>query len=168
MSTSYIADTFRSHWLLFVLVGVLLLVAGAVAIVVPAISSIEPNELLALVLAFVGIVQIVQSGKMRGDFLFAWQMWSHKVLRYLVFIPMLALIVTNVLLLDTAPIYQIAAVGQVLLYLLAAAGVLFNSASLPGVVALASYLVLVNVASLLAFARFVARKKQVLWKPRTG
>jgi uncharacterized membrane protein HdeD (DUF308 family) len=71
---NYIADTFRSHWLLFVLVAALLLVAGAVAIVVPAISSIEPNELLALVLAFVGIVQIAQSGKMHGDFLFAWHL----------------------------------------------------------------------------------------------
>jgi uncharacterized membrane protein HdeD (DUF308 family) len=70
----YIAATFQSHWLLFVLVGVLFLIAGGVAIVVPAVSSIEPNELLALVLAFVGIVQIVQSGKMLRESLFAWHL----------------------------------------------------------------------------------------------
>jgi uncharacterized membrane protein HdeD (DUF308 family) len=70
----FISGTFRSHWLLFVLVGALLLVAGVVAIVVPAVSSIAPNELLGLVLAFVGIVQIVQSGKMRGEGLFAWHL----------------------------------------------------------------------------------------------
>lgn len=71
---SFIAATLRSHWLLFVLVGALLLVAGIVAIVVPAISSIAPNELLGLVLAFVGIVQIAQSGKMQGEALFAWHL----------------------------------------------------------------------------------------------
>ena len=70
----HIADIFRSHWLLFILVGGLLIAAGAVAIVVPAISSIAPNELLGLVLLFVGIVQIAQSGKMRGEALFAWHL----------------------------------------------------------------------------------------------
>jgi cellulose synthase/poly-beta-1,6-N-acetylglucosamine synthase-like glycosyltransferase len=104
-----------------------------------------------------------------NNFLFAWQLWSHKVLRYLVFIPMLALVVTNLVLLDGARVYQAAAVAQIALYVLAAIGILFNGArSLPGAVALASYLVLVNAASLLAFTRFMAGKKQVLWKPRTG
>jgi uncharacterized membrane protein HdeD (DUF308 family) len=70
----YIADLFQSHWLLFVLVGALLIVAGLVACTVPAVSSIAPNELLGLVLAFVGIVQIAQSGKMQGEALFAWHL----------------------------------------------------------------------------------------------
>ncbi|GEP54575.1 HdeD family acid-resistance protein [Reyranella soli] len=70
----HVAATFQSHWLLFVLVGALLLIAGLVAIAVPAISSIQPNELLGLVLAFVGIVQIAQSGKMYGEALFAWHL----------------------------------------------------------------------------------------------
>src|SRR6202008_4769051 len=70
----YIAATLESHWLLFVLVGALLLVAGLVAIVVPALSSIEPNALLGLVRAVVCIVQIVQSGKMQGETLFAWHL----------------------------------------------------------------------------------------------
>jgi uncharacterized membrane protein HdeD (DUF308 family) len=66
----HIADIFQSHWLLFILVGGLLIAAGAVAIVVPALSSIAPNE----VLVFVGIVQIAQSGKMQGEALFAWHL----------------------------------------------------------------------------------------------
>jgi uncharacterized membrane protein HdeD (DUF308 family) len=70
----FIAATLQSHWLLFVLIGALLLIAGVVAIVVPAISAIAPNELLGLVLAFVGIVQIAQSGKMQGEALFAWHL----------------------------------------------------------------------------------------------
>ena len=70
----HIADIFQSHWLLFILVGGLLIAAGAVAIVVPALSSIAPNEVLGLVLVFVGIVQIAQSGKMQGEALFAWHL----------------------------------------------------------------------------------------------
>ena len=70
----FITETLQSHWLLFVLVGALLLAAGLVAIVVPTVSSIAPNELLGLVLAFVGIVQIAQSGKMLGEGLFAWHL----------------------------------------------------------------------------------------------
>jgi uncharacterized membrane protein HdeD (DUF308 family) len=70
----FISDTFQSHWLLFILVGALLLVAGLVAIVVPTVTSIAPNELLGLVLVFVGIVQIAQSGKMLGEGLFAWHL----------------------------------------------------------------------------------------------
>lgn len=70
----FIAETFRSHWLLLVLIGAVLIVAGAIAIAVPAISSIAPNEALGLVLLFVGIVQIAQSGKMRRDALFAWHL----------------------------------------------------------------------------------------------
>jgi uncharacterized membrane protein HdeD (DUF308 family) len=70
----HVADIFRSHWLLFILVGGLLIAAGAVAIAVPALSSIAPNEVLGLVLLFVGIVQIAQSGKMQGEALFAWHL----------------------------------------------------------------------------------------------
>ena len=70
----FIAGIFLSHWLLFILVGALLILGGLLAITVPAVSSIAPNELLGLVLMFVGIVQIVQSGKMQGEVLFAWHL----------------------------------------------------------------------------------------------
>src|SRR5215471_14069915 len=71
---TFIAATFRSHWLLFVLVGGLFIVAGSVAIAVPAISELAPNEVLGIVLIFVGLVQIVQAGKMQGEALFAWHL----------------------------------------------------------------------------------------------
>lgn len=65
-------ESFRSHWLLFALVGGLFVLAGAVAIAVPALSSIAPNETLGLVLLIVGLAQIVQSSKMQRTALFAW------------------------------------------------------------------------------------------------
>ena len=70
----FIADLFRSHWLLFILLGGLLMLAGGAAILVPSVSSIAPNEVLGLVLLFVGIVQIAQSGKMQHDASFAWHL----------------------------------------------------------------------------------------------
>lgn len=70
----FIAASFRSHWLLFILAGGLLIAAGGVAIIVPAASLLAPNEVLGLVLMFVGIAQIVQSGKMRRESLFAWHL----------------------------------------------------------------------------------------------
>lgn len=68
----FAVDSFRSHWLLFVLVGGLFIVGAAVAIFVPALSSIAPNEVLGLVLLLVGLAQIVQSGRMQRTVLFAW------------------------------------------------------------------------------------------------
>jgi uncharacterized membrane protein HdeD (DUF308 family) len=69
-----ITQTFRSHWLLFILVGGLLMLAGLVAIASPLISSLPANEALGLVLLVVGIVQIVQAGKMPGEALFTWHL----------------------------------------------------------------------------------------------
>jgi uncharacterized membrane protein HdeD (DUF308 family) len=70
----FIADLFRSHWLLFVLLGGLLMVGGAGSIVVPALTSVAPKDVLGVVLVIVGIVQIAQSGKMQHDAPFGWHL----------------------------------------------------------------------------------------------
>lgn len=101
--------------------------------------------------------------------LFSWQLWSHKVLRYLAFVPMLAVLIANLLLLNAGWIYQIALVGQVLIYGLAIVGSLMGGTNkAPKVVVWPNYFVLLNVASGVAFWRFINGQKQVLWKPRTG
>lgn len=71
-SRRFAIESFRSHWLLFALVGGLFILGAAVAVCVPALSSIAPNEVLGLVLLLVGLAQIVQSGKMQQTGLFAW------------------------------------------------------------------------------------------------
>lgn len=101
--------------------------------------------------------------------LFSWQLWSHKVLRYLAFVPMIAVLLSNIALLSAGPIYQIALVGQVLIYGLAIAGSVLGSLdNAPRVLVWPNYFVLLNVASGVAFWRFINGQKQVLWKPRTG
>ena len=101
--------------------------------------------------------------------IFAWQLWSHKLLRYMSFAPLAAPMVLNWQLLQHGPIYVLGAVGQVLFALF----VLFAwvGPSALGRFALSRYCMyfaLLNFASAVAFVRFVRGQKQVLWQPRTG
>lgn len=58
------ANVFRTKWLWLVLLGGVLMVAGIVAMLVPAISEIAASKVLGSVLIVSGIVQIMQSAKM--------------------------------------------------------------------------------------------------------
>jgi cellulose synthase/poly-beta-1,6-N-acetylglucosamine synthase-like glycosyltransferase len=98
--------------------------------------------------------------------LFAWQLWSHKLLRYLAFAPLAAAVVLNWLLLDHGVVYTLAATGQLLFALacLAAGAGLVNWAP----ARYCFYFFLLNWASAVAFLRFLRGQKQVLWQPRAG
>src|SRR5262249_24479217 len=58
------AEIFRDNWLLFVLLGSVLVVSGAAAIFMPAVSTIPASKVLGTVLVISGLLQIVQSTKM--------------------------------------------------------------------------------------------------------
>jgi uncharacterized membrane protein HdeD (DUF308 family) len=82
MSTEYLAkderrhtaDVIRTKWLWLVLLGGALIVSGAAAILVPAVSEIPASKILGSVLVFSGVVQIMQSAKMSGWIGFIWHM----------------------------------------------------------------------------------------------
>ncbi|MES1263134.1 MAG: glycosyltransferase family 2 protein, partial [Peristeroidobacter soli] len=98
--------------------------------------------------------------------LFAWQLWSHKLLRYLAFAPLAAALVLNWMLLDHGPVYALAAAGQVLFALACvAAGAGIGNF---GPARYCFYFFLLNWASAVAFVRFLRGQKQVLWQPRVG
>jgi cellulose synthase/poly-beta-1,6-N-acetylglucosamine synthase-like glycosyltransferase len=101
--------------------------------------------------------------------LYAWQMWSHKLLRYLSFLPLAAAIALNWLLLPQGGIYALGASTQVLFGILCIAA----AAGVRGIGQLSAtrycfYFFLLNWASAVAFTRFVRGHKQVLWQPRVG
>jgi cellulose synthase/poly-beta-1,6-N-acetylglucosamine synthase-like glycosyltransferase len=101
--------------------------------------------------------------------LFAWQLWSHKLLRYLAFAPLAAAMVLNWLLVDHGAIYALGLAAQLLFVgacLVAAAGSRAGAALAP--VRYCFYFFLLNWASAVAFVRFVRGQKQVLWQPRVG
>jgi cellulose synthase/poly-beta-1,6-N-acetylglucosamine synthase-like glycosyltransferase len=98
--------------------------------------------------------------------LFSWQLFSHKVLRYTSFLPLLALLPLSVALIGQGAVYQLAFVAQVFFYLAALVGAFAKS---PGsLVGLPWYFVLVNVAAAKAFWKFLRGEKQVIWQPRVG
>jgi uncharacterized membrane protein HdeD (DUF308 family) len=70
-SRRFAVDGFRSHWILFVLVGGFFMVGGLVAMTVPARTAIAHNEVLGMVLLLTGMVEIVQAGRMQRTGLFA-------------------------------------------------------------------------------------------------
>jgi cellulose synthase/poly-beta-1,6-N-acetylglucosamine synthase-like glycosyltransferase len=97
---------------------------------------------------------------------FAWQLWSHKVLRYMSFLPLgVACLVNVVLATQQQPLYVALLVAQGVFWLAVWAGA---RGAQSAVARLAYYFALLNAASAVAFVRFVRGQKQVLWQPRTG
>jgi glycosyltransferase involved in cell wall biosynthesis len=101
--------------------------------------------------------------------LYSWQLLSHKLLRYLSFVPLGVAAILNWVLVPHGWTYAALAVGQVsgaLLALLALAGPVSLRGF--GLARYCYYFLLLNWASAVAFARFLRGEKQVLWQPRTG
>jgi cellulose synthase/poly-beta-1,6-N-acetylglucosamine synthase-like glycosyltransferase len=101
--------------------------------------------------------------------LFAWQLLSHKLLRYMSFLPLAAAAVLNWLLVGHGWVYDALAALQscaAVLALLAACGPLRLRGF--GLARYSYYFLLLNWTSAVAFARFLRGEKQVLWQPRTG
>ncbi len=103
--------------------------------------------------------------------IYAWQVWSHKVFRYLAFIPMLAALIANALLVARgAPfVYSVLLAGQIAFYGLAVCGRILERTGIgSGLLTAPYYFMVVNVAAAHAFVRFLLRQKQTIWKPRAG
>lgn len=99
--------------------------------------------------------------------LFAWQVFSHKVLRYLAPVFQVALALVSVITFDDGGLWTVLAAGQGLFYIAAVVGHLFNGRPLPSLVVLSYYLCLVNAAAGVALLRFLRGDRQVVWQPRT-
>jgi glycosyltransferase involved in cell wall biosynthesis len=101
--------------------------------------------------------------------LFAWQLLSHKALRYCAFIPLAGLLVFNALVAERHPFYSGFLVLQLLAYGLAAAGpVLSPLRSVAPRLLTPYYFVLLNLACAAAFWKFLNGQKMIIWKPRGG
>jgi cellulose synthase/poly-beta-1,6-N-acetylglucosamine synthase-like glycosyltransferase len=101
--------------------------------------------------------------------LFALQLWSHKLLRYLAFVPLALLPPLNVLLLASGALYVLAAVAQLVFYGAAWAG--YRRREQPGTppwVSVPYYFGLINLACADAARAFLRGEKKVIWTPRAG
>ncbi|MGB4188686.1 MAG: glycosyltransferase family 2 protein [Syntrophales bacterium] len=103
----------------------------------------------------------------RRSALFAWQLWSHKVLRYLSFVFLACAYIGNALLVPEAFFYAVLFAMQTLGYAACLAAPCLSKAGFR-FVHMVHYFVLINVAALHAFLKFVLGQKQVVWTPRKG
>lgn len=99
--------------------------------------------------------------------LFAFQLFVHKVLRYLLFLAMIGAFVTSALLVGRA-LYTTLFLAQVGFYALALIGWLAGGRIRLRLVFVPFYFCLVNAAAGVALIRFVRGERQVLWTPRKG
>lgn len=99
--------------------------------------------------------------------LFAWQLWSHKLLRYLAPFFQLGVLVANIALAGQGGPWLVLLGLQAVFYGAVAVAHVRRHQPQPGLVSAAYYLCVVNLASGLAFVQFLLGKKKVTWNPRT-
>ncbi|MTI98596.1 MAG: glycosyltransferase family 2 protein [Marinobacter adhaerens] len=104
------------------------------------------------------------------DPLFAWQLASHKVLRYAAFVPMATLALATLYLAPLDGLYRLAAIGYAAFLILAWGGHKkeVRGESLPAIYSLPYYFMLLNLASYKACVSFFKGEKKVIWSPRKG
>jgi hypothetical protein len=98
---------------------------------------------------------------------YALQLFSHKVLRRLMAIPLLVLAVSSALLRRRSPLYAAAAAVQGAVYLVGVIGLLAGGrpAARSRLFAAPTFFVLVNAASLRALLNVVTRRDISRWEP---
>jgi cellulose synthase/poly-beta-1,6-N-acetylglucosamine synthase-like glycosyltransferase len=97
--------------------------------------------------------------------MFAFQVWSHKVLRWLVPWFLLGLLTSSAALACTTPTAAILLAGQASLYSIALAGHAVPPMRRIALVRLAYFYCVVNAALLVASVQFMAGKRVVTWNP---
>jgi len=101
--------------------------------------------------------------------LYAWQLWSHKVLRYGCFLFLIAAYGSNLLLLREHFIYSLTFILQNLAYMAALLSPFLEKRGYKTpIVNLFHYFALLNIACAHAFFKFLFRQKQLVWTPRKG
>lgn len=105
----------------------------------------------------------------KKSLLFSWQLWSHKVLRYMCFVFILAAYISNALLALHNTVLAAFFILQNLAYIGAALSVILEQRGIkPKFLYITQYFTLLNIAAMQAFGLFLLRQKKVLWTPRKG
>lgn len=101
--------------------------------------------------------------------MYAFQMISHKLLRYYAFVPLAVLALTSTMLADSGGWYTLAFLAQAACYTAAFIGYQRrDEGELPAYLAIPLYFALLNLACVKAALAFNRGEKKVLWNPRKG
>lgn len=97
---------------------------------------------------------------------YAVQLWSHKIMRYLVPVFLIVIFLTSGLLATRSAFYAAVFVMQVAFYLAALVSWILERVGLTfGLLALPQYFVITNLASLIAFVKFLTGERYTRWEP---
>ena len=97
---------------------------------------------------------------------YAVQLWSHKLMRYLVPLFLIAIFIASAVLATRNAFYAAMFVMQVAFYLAALVSWLLERAGVTfGLLALPQYFVITNLASLIAFVKFLTGERYTRWEP---
>ena len=97
--------------------------------------------------------------------MFAWQLFSHKLCRWLVPFAMISACLSNILLATQSTFYGMLLLGQLLFYAMAAAYAAFQWMPKSSVFRLPSFFVLVNLSILDAWMRYFRGDRVFRWEP---
>ena len=97
--------------------------------------------------------------------LFAWQLASHKLFRWLLPFPVMMVLISNAFLWKQGLIYQISLIAQLLGYSMGLASYFDQRLARLTLFKLAHFFVLGNMATLVAWWKFIQGDKIVLWEP---
>lgn len=101
--------------------------------------------------------------------LFSWQLWSHKLLRYLCFIFLGSALFTNLMLWNAGSLFLITLCFQIFIYVGALTSLALEKKGMKNTLLnLCHYFVVVNLASAHAFIKYLRGQKVVTWNPRKG
>ena len=101
--------------------------------------------------------------------IFSWQLFSHKVLRYAAFAPLLLLLIVNAILALQPGMYRVLFAVQIVGYGAGGLGFLLSRRrSLPRILSIPYYFILIQAASCHAVLKLAAGRRIVVWNPRTG
>lgn len=101
--------------------------------------------------------------------LFAWQLWTHKALRYLCFLFIAGVYLGSLLLWRRSAFYDVLFLSQSLVYLgLLFPGATAHSRHFSKLMGHIRYFMLLNLSAGHAFLKFLLGQKQVVWTPRKG
>jgi cellulose synthase/poly-beta-1,6-N-acetylglucosamine synthase-like glycosyltransferase len=97
---------------------------------------------------------------------FAWQLWSHKVLRYASPFIWIGAMTANAVLVNHGSAYLVLFVGQCAIIAAAIAGFMLQDRSRDlGILSKPYYFVLTNLASLIAALQYLRGERMVVWTP---
>jgi cellulose synthase/poly-beta-1,6-N-acetylglucosamine synthase-like glycosyltransferase len=104
------------------------------------------------------------------NFPMTWQIVSHKLFRWLLFLPLLLLLISNIFLLGESPVFTVVFVLQCIYYVFAAIGLGLEGKEFPlrRLFTLPASFFVVNLACAVAFYKFIKGDRYVYWKPRGG